>query len=62
MTADPTAPPRAKPHVRFRPCPLGILAEVWLPASGGGAAIGRDRAHAEQMAAEIVRDHGENRP
>lgn len=60
MTADPTA--RAKPHVRFRPCPMGVLAEVAFPAGGGGAAIGRDRAHAEQMAAEIVKDHGEGRP
>lgn len=56
MTADPNAPPRAKPHVRFRPCPLGVLAEVWLPA-GSGAAIGRDRAHAERLAGEIVDGH-----
>lgn len=62
MTADPTAPPRAKPHVRFRSCPLGVLAEVVFVSGGGGAAIGRDQTHAETLAAEIVKDHGENRP
>lgn len=61
MTADLNDAPRAKPHVRFHPCPLGVLAEVAFVSGGGGAAIGRDRAHAEQMAAEIIKDHGEGR-
>ncbi len=63
FTYAPAAPRTALigPHaVRYSACPLGVLVEVVLsPGPGGGAAVVRDWAHAEQLAAEIVAAHGE---
>ncbi len=68
FTYTPPAPAAPRPAligphaVRYGPCPLGVLAEVALsPGPGGGAAVGRDRAHAERLAGEIVAAHREGR-
>ncbi len=50
------------PHaVRYTPCLLGVLAEVLFSTGGGVVTVGRDRAHAERLAGEIVAAHGEGR-
>lgn len=57
MTPDRTVTPTGY-SIAYTPAASGIHAQVWFPfGQGGGAAIGRDRAEAERMAAEIVRDH-----
>lgn len=49
------------PGIRYTASPLGVLAEVAFASGGGGAAMGRDQAHAEALAAEIVAEHGAGR-